>query len=245
MIDRLQAQMQAMQMLEKMQDVTSNNLANINTPGFKGSNVFQKMVQERIDGEMVEQAIPQQQIDMQQGELEPTNNMLDFGIRGEGFFVVQNENGTHLTRDGRMHFDTDGYLVDEKGSRVMGDSGPIHMPEYMKASGEGGEEAKLEVAEDGTIRLDNEVFDRLRIVRAEDTAQLERKGNNYVSASGDVLVDDQSSSVMQGYYEAGNVDPLNEMVDMMKTSKMFESQQRAITTTDQMLGQATSKLGQF
>lgn len=245
MIERLQAQMRAMQMLTKMQDVTANNLANINTPGFKGSNVFQKMVQERIDGEMSSRAVPQQQVNMQQGVLEPTDNMLDFGIKGEGFFVVQNENGTHLTRDGRMHFDTDGYLVDENGSRVMGDSGPIHMPEYLKATGESGADAKLEVAEDGTIRLNNEVFDRLRIVQVEDTSKLEHKGKNYMDAPGNVLAEDQSSSVMQGFYESSNVDPLNEMVDMMKTTKMFESQQRAITTTDQMLGQATSKLGKF
>jgi flagellar basal body rod protein FlgG len=237
--------MKAMQMLTKMQDVTANNLANINTPGFKGSNVFQKMVQEKIDGETVSRPVPQQQIDMQQGVLEPTKNPLDFGIKGKGFFVVKNENGLQLTRDGRMHFNSNGYLVDENGSRVMGDSGAIHMPEYLKATGENGDQAKLDVAKDGTIRLDNKVFDKLRVVKVEDTAQLERKGSNYLNAPQQALVEDQSSSVMQGYYETSNVDPLNEMVDMMKTTKMFESQQRAITTTDQMLGKATQELGKF
>jgi len=245
MIDRLQAQMQAMQMLTKMQDVTANNLANINTPGYKGSNVFQKMVEERIDGKMVKRPVPQQQVDMQQGVLEPTNNPLDFGIKGKGFFVVQSEGGKQLTRDGRMHFNSDGFLVDENGSRVMGDSGPIHMPEYLKATSEGNEKAQLEVAKDGTIRLDGEVFDQLRIVKVEDTSQLKRKGSNYLSAPEQAMIDDKSSNVMQGYYESSNVDPLNEMVDMMKTSKMFESQQRAITTTDQMLGRATQQLGKF
>jgi len=245
MIDRLQAQMQAMQMLTKMQDVTANNLANINTPGYKGSNVFQKMVEERIDGKMVKRPVPQQQVDMQQGVLEPTNNPLDFGIKGKGFFVVQSEGGKQLTRDGRMHFNSDGFLVDENGSRVMGASGPIHMPEYLKATSEGNEKAQLEVAKDGTIRLDGEVFDQLRIVKVEDTSQLKRKGSNYLSAPEQAMIDDKSSNVMQGYYESSNVDPLNEMVDMMKTSKMFESQQRAITTTDQMLGRATQQLGKF
>jgi len=245
MIDRLQAQMQAMQMLTKMQDVTANNLANINTPGYKGSNVFQKMVEERIDGKMVKRPVPQQQVDMQQGVLEPTNNPLDFGIKGKGFFVVQSEGGKQLTRDGRMHFNSDGFLVDENGSRVMGDSGPIHMPEYLKATSEGNEKAQLEVAKDGTIRLDGEVFDQLRIVKVEDTSQLKRKGSNYLSAPEQAMIGDKSSNVMQGYYESSNVDPLNEMVDMMKTSKMFESQQRAITTTDQMLGRATQQLGKF
>lgn len=245
MIDRLQAQMQAMQMLTKMQDVTANNLANINTPGFKGSNVFQKMVQERVDGKVLTKTIPQQQVDMKQGVLEPTGNPLDFGIKGNGFFVVENEEGVHLSRDGRMHFNSDGFLVDENGSRVMGDSGSIHMPEYLKATGRGAEEANLEVADDGTIRLDGEVFDQLRIVQVEDTSKLERKGSNYLSAPEQAMADDPSSKIMQGYYESSNVDPLNEMVDMMKTTKMFESQQRAMTTTDQMMGRATQQLGKF
>lgn len=245
MIEQLEAQMRAMEMLKKVQDVTANNLANINTPGFKGSNVFQKMVQQEINGKSVSRLVPQEQIDMQQGVLKPTHNPLDFGLKGKGFFVVKDKNGTHLTRDGRMHFDTDGYLVDGNGAHVMGDSGAIYMPEYMKATGGDAESAQIEVAKDGTIRLDNKVFDRMRIVKVEDTSKLKREGKNYLTAPEKSLTDDRSSSVMQGFYEAGNVNPLNEMVDMMKTTKMFESQQRAIRTTSEMLGKVTSKLGKF
>lgn len=245
MIERLEAQMRAMQMLRRVQDVTANNLANINTPGFKGSDVFQKMVQQEIDGKQVSRLVPQERIDMKQGVLKPTNNPLDFGLKGKGFFVVKNSKGTHLTRDGRMHFNTDGYLVDENGSRVMGDSGAVYMPEYMKATGSDAQPAKIEVAKDGTIRLDSKVYDRLRIVKVNDTSNLDREGNNYLKAPEDSLVDDNSSTVMQGYYEAGNVDPLNEMVDMMKTTKMYESQQRAIRSSSKMLGKVTSGLGKF
>lgn len=237
--------MRAMQMLRKVQDVTANNLANINTPGYKGSNVFQKMVQQGINGQTVSRLMPQEQIDMQQGVLKPTHNPLDFGLKGKGFFVVKDNNGTHLTRDGRMHFDTDGYLVDGNGAHVMGDSGAVYMPEYMKATGGDVESAQVEVAKDGTIRLDNKVFDRLRIVKVNNTSKLEREGKNYLTAPEKSLVDDQSSTVMQGYYEAGNVDPLNEMVDMMKTTKMFESQQRAIRSSSEMLEKVTNRLGKF
>lgn len=245
MLERLRAQMQAMQMLKKMQDVTANNLANINTQGYKGSKIFYRMVEEQIDGKTVSRTVPGQQVDMSQGVLEPTNNTLDFGIKGKGFFVVESEHGRFLTRNGRMHINADGYLVDPEGARVLGDSGPVYMPEYLKAGGDNGEQAKIEVATDGTIRLNNKVFDRLKIMKVEDVSKLERKGNNYFSASGDYLVEDPSSRVMQGYYEAGNVSSLNEMVDMMQTSKMFETQQRAIKTTDDMLGRMTSRLGQF
>lgn len=234
-----------MQMLTKVQDITANNLANINTPGYKGSKVFHRMVQEQIDGKTVTHSVPSQQVDMTQGVLEPTGNPLDFGIKGEGFFVVEDEHGTNLTRDGRMHVNNNGYLVDKKGAKVMGDGGPIHIPQYLKAMGSNGDQAKIEVASDGAIRLNGEVYDRLKIVKVEDTSALERKGSNYFGAPEGLMIDDSSSSVMQGYYEAGNVNPLNEMVDMMQTTKMFETQQRAIRTTDEMLGQATSKLGKF
>lgn len=245
MIDRLEVQMRAMQMLMQVQDVTANNLANINTPGFKGSKVFYRMVQEQVNGKAVSRPVPSQQVDMTQGVLEPTDNMFDFGIKGEGFFMVEGRNGNQLTRDGRMHISTDGYLVDSEGSRVIGESGPIHIPQYLKAAENTGNEVKVEVARDGTIRLNDEVLDKFRIVRVEDTSKLERMGSNYFSGKEDLLIEDQSSTVMQGYYEAGNVDPLNEMVDMMQTTKLFEMQQRAIRTTDEMLGQATSKLGKL
>jgi len=246
MIDSLKAQMRAMQMLMKMQDVTANNLANINTPGYKSSNIFFKMVQDKIDGKPVSHAEPQQRVDMTQGVLKPTHNTFDFGIEGQGFFVVQNGNGMQLTRDGRMHIDTNGYLVDGNGSKIMGDSGPIYMPQYLTGGDNGGAESNIDVAKDGTIRIDNKVYDRLRIVDIKDTTKLDRKGSNYFAVDPELMVDDHASNnVMQGYYESGNVNPLNEMVDMMKTTKMFESQQRIIKTTDEMLGRAASKLAEF
>lgn len=238
--------MRAMQMLMKMQDVTANNLANINTPGYKSSNLFFEMVQDKIDGKTVSRVEPREQVDMTQGVLKPTHNTFDFGIEGKGFFVVQNKNGMHLTRDGRMHIDTNGYLVDGNGSKVMGDSGPIYMPQYLKAGNRDGAEAEIDVARDGTIRINNKVYDRLKIVDVKDASKLQRKGSNYFSIDPRLMVDDHAANnVMQGYYESGNVSPLNEMVDMMKTTKMFESQQRVIRTTDEMLGRAASSLSKF
>ena len=234
--------MQAMQMLSKSQEVTADNLANINTPGFKGSKVFYRMFQEQVNGKSKTKTVPMQQVDMTQGVLEPTGNTFDFGIKGKGFFVVEGKGGTHLSRDGRFSMNPDGYLINSQGDKVMGQSGAIHIPEYMKATGQG-EEAKLEVASDGTIRLNNEVYDKLNVVKVNDTASLERRGSNYFSAPEENLIADNSSTIMQGYYEKGNVNPLNEMVDMMRTTKMFESQQRAITTSNEMLGQVTKKLG--
>ena len=247
MIDRLSAQMQAMQMLSRAQDATADNLANINTPGFKGSKLFYRLLKQEVNGKEVTETVPMQKIDMKQGVLEPTGNPFDFGLQGQGFFQVQDAGGNELlSRDGRFHIDADGYLVNGQADKVMGKAGPVHIPEYFQATNQDKGGAKLEVADDGTIRLNNEVYDKIRIVKVDDTANLERRGNNYFAAKGDDhLVEDPSTTVMQGFYEKGNVNPLGEMVDMMRTMKMFESQQRALRSSDEMLAQVAGRLGKF
>jgi len=238
--------MQAMQMLTKAQDVTADNLANINTPGYKGNTLFHRLMTEQINGKEVTNTVPVQQINLSQGVLEPTGNAFDFAIDGDGFFTVEDGGQSYLTRDGRFHIDSDGYLRNSQGANVIGSGGAVHIPEYFQAMGEENGDARLEVGKDGTIRLNDEVFDQLRIVGVDSPANLERSGQNYfkASASNQINVGGRSS-VMQGFYEKGNVEPLKEMVDMMRNSQMFEAQQRAMRTTDETLAQATSSLGRF
>jgi flagellar basal body rod protein FlgG len=187
--------------------------------------------------------VQQQQIDMTQGVLEPTGNPYDLGIKGKGFFVVEDGNGTKLTRDGQFMINADGYMVNKEGARVMGAAGPIFMPDYLKVSEQGDGSKDLEVAKDGTIRLNGEVYEKLQIVKVNDVSKLERQGTNYFTAPDSAITMDNESTVLQGHIESGNVDPLTEMVDMMQTSKLFETQQRAIRSSDEMLGRATRQLG--
>jgi flagellar basal-body rod protein FlgF/flagellar basal-body rod protein FlgG len=238
--------MQAMQVLSRSQEMTADNLANINTPGFKGNKVFYRMFQENVNGKEVSRSVPMQQVNLDQGILEPTGNQFDLGINGEGFFVVEEEGQKFLTRDGRFHLDPDGYLVNNAGGKVMGDSGPINLSEYMQAQGASGGAAMLEVSKDGTFRLNNKVQDMLKVVRVEDPAVLQRKGNAYFAVEDeDLMIEEDTGMIMQGYYEKGNVNPLTEMVDMMRNMQAFESQQRALKTTDEMLSQVTTQLGRF
>ncbi len=246
MIDRFQAQMQALQMLSRAQEMTADNLANMNTPGFKGNKLFHRMVTEQINGTEVTRTEAMQQVNMEQGILEPTGNLLDFGITGEGFFVIEDEGETLLSRDGRFQFDPDGYLRNSQGGYVQGESGAIHVPEYFMAADSHGGNVNLEVAKDGTIRLNDEVYDRIRLVEVDAPEQLQRRGNSYFSTDpGSMVAEVENSMLMQGYYEKGNVSALHEMVDMMRNMQMFEAQQRAMRTTDEMLAQATNSLGRF
>ena len=246
MIDRIYNQMKAMQVLSKSQEITADNLANINTPGFKGNKVFYHLFTETIDGEVVQSTKPMQAVNLEQGILEPTGNEFDFGINGDGFFVVEANDQKYMTRDGRFHLDPDGFLVNGSGDKIQGESGPIQLNEYFQASAETGTPSRMEIAKDGTIKLNGKAVDRLKIVRVDDPAQLQRHGSAYFSVQDeDQMKDDVKGSVMQGYYEKGNVNPLNEMVGMMRNMQMFESQQRALRTTDDMLGHVTTRLGRF
>jgi flagellar basal-body rod protein FlgF len=246
MIDRFQAHMQAMQMLARSQEVTANNMANLNTPGFKTDTLFNRLLNEEVNGRMVSSPITMQQTSFQQGVLEATSNPFDMAINGQGFFVVESEGQSYLTRNGRFSLDSDGFLRDEKGSSVMGNGGPIQLSQLMASTNNNQGDLRMDIAKDGTIRINDEVIDRMQIVRVDDLTKLERRGGNYFATTDSVTTeDDDKSSVMQGYFEKSNVETLTEMVTMMRTMQMFDSQQRAMRTTDETLGQVTTRLGQF
>lgn len=246
MLDRIYIQMQAMQVLQKSQDVTADNLANINTPGFKGNKLFYQMMSDNINGTEIKRAIPMSQINLDQGILEPTGNEFDVAINGNGFFKVQEGDQEFLTRDGRFSLNADGFLVNSNGAQILGESGPIQLSSLFENNPENGGTNKLEISKDGSILINGRVQDKLQILNVEDSTVLERQGNSYFTVKDEIeLSEDGIGMVMQGYFEKGNVKPLAEMVDMMRNMQMFESQQKALKTTDDMLSQVTSRLGRI
>lgn len=245
MIDRFRHSMQALQILMRAQEVTANNLANINTPGFKGDKLFYRAFQEEMNGRQVSSVQPGQTIRMAQGAFEESGNPFDFAIEGQGFFAVEKDGNRFYTRNGRFDLDREGFLVDDNGGRVQGESGPIQLPGIMQ-SGRIRSDVEVELDQDGTLRVNGERRDRLTIMQAGDVSRLERRSNAYLQAPEGVEMSvDEDSSVVQGFYESGNVDPLQELVSMTQNMRLFESQQRAMKTTDEMLSQATTRLGRF
>jgi len=232
-------------MFMRAQEVTANNLANMNTPGYKGDKLFYQAFSDELNGQSVSGVSARQTMSMQQGAFEATNNPFDFAIEGGGFFVVENEEGQFLTRNGRFKLNSEGYLVDSQGAMVQGEAGPIHLPQLVK-SGSTSTDVSVNVAKDGTVKVEGEEVGQLRIVQVDQVEQLQRRTKSYLSAPDGVeMVSDESSQVVQGFYESGNVDSLTELVHMTKNMRMFESQQRAMRTTDDMLSQATTRLGRF
>lgn len=245
MVEQIHLQMRAMQALSKSQDMTADNLANLNTPGFKGNKIFYELYTEEVDGKRISQGLPMQTIDMSQGVLEGTGNSFDIAIEGDGFFTVQEGDRTYLTRNGRFHLDNDGVLVDDKGNPVLGTNGLIELKELVNGS-ENSDISDFKVSQDGTIYINGNEKSKIAILKPAKTSDLERHGNGYFKVDTIAsLSSDDSSKVHQGFYEKGNVQPLNEMVDMMQTMQLFESQQKAMRTTDELLGKITSQLGRY
>ena len=105
---------------------------------------------------------------------------------------------------------------------------------------------EFNVNQDGTIYINGNEKSKIAILKPSKVSDLERHGNGYFKVDTiSSLLPDDSSKVHQGFYEKGNVQPLNEMVDMMQNMQLFESQQKAMRTTDELLGKITSQLGRY
>ncbi|MEX2404738.1 MAG: flagellar hook basal-body protein [Balneolales bacterium] len=245
MIDRLSHSMQSLQRLMQSQEVTANNLANLNTPGYKADKLFYHSFMEQIEGETVTKVMPGQTINMEQGHFESTTNPYDLAIEGNGFFQVELEGQNLLTRNGRFRLDADGYMVNEQGAYVRGGNGIVHIPP-MTHTNMADNEVDVEIMKDGTIMLNGLVHDKINLMTVDRVEQLERHSTGYFTVPTNVdLYADEESSMLQGYYEAGNVDPLNELMAMITNATMFEAQKNAMTTTDELLSRATNTLGKF
>jgi len=247
MIDRLKHSMNALQMLVKVQEMTANNLANINTPGFKADKLFYSAFSKELNGRQVAGVEAHQTVQMQQGVFESTGNTFDLAIEGNGFFEVEHDGKLFLTRNGRFSMDDEGYLIDDAGAFLQGRGGAIQLPQYTQSQ-TADQQIDIEITKDGTIQIDDVAQDRIKLVKVDDVKSLERRGNTYFKMSenaGKTQQIDEQSKILQGFYENGNVEPLAEMVDMTSNMRLFESQQKAMQTTDEILSQVTTRLGRF
>lgn len=238
--------MQSLQMFSRAQDVAANNLANMNTPGFKKDKLFYEAFEAQMMGKPVREVEHYQIMNMEAGSLEQTGNTFDLAIEGNGFFEVQHDNQMLLTRNGRFRLDGEGYLRDENNAYVQGNSGAVYLPEYYQLAEQENTEILVEIAKDGTIRLNGEARDQIKLMRVDDVGQLERRTNSYLApGEGQFAQRDTESLVNQGFYEGGNVNPLEEMIEMTTNMRLFESQQRAMRTHDEILSRVTTDLGRF
>ncbi|RME01612.1 MAG: flagellar basal-body rod protein FlgF [Calditrichaeota bacterium] len=219
------------------QEIIANNLANVNTAGYKRDRM---QFRNTLDAKMLINQNPQVtpvegvQTDFSQGRLSKTDDLYDFALETPGFFVIEGPNGRYYTRNGHFTLTESGELVAANGIPVLGESGPITLPE-----------GKFSVNANGEIIVNNEVLNKFLVAQFQQPAQALRKvGNNlYEARQGTAQPEMVDGRIRQGYLESSNVNVVEEMVDMILAFRDFAANQKTIQTQDETLRRAVTDLG--
>lgn len=206
--------------------IVANNLANINTNGFKREIPFAEYM-ERSENKNIKHIT-----DFSEGEFLETSNPLDLAISGNAFFAVKSEEGIEVTKNGQFEIDGDGYLTTKDGNRVLGEKGEINLDEVaVRSSGE------ITITTDGQIKAGDLVLDNLRIVNVEDPKLLTRSDNQTFSYPEEDYknVNKGDFKIHQGFIETSNTNPILEMQAMIQLQKDYEASQKMVASMDNLL----------
>ncbi len=215
----------SLQMLERRQQVLSNNLANASTRGFKAESPFARMMGNAL-------ATTDTVLDTSAGSLTQTGNPFDLAVAGDGYFVIQTPAGERFTRDGSFELNADRQLVDGRGNAVLGEDGPIVL-----------RNGKVEIDDQGDVKVDGKSVARLRLETVADGARLEHEGGTqFVPDASRQSVAAGERRIRQGFVEESNVNTMLAMTDMIDVLHRFSNAQKTLTTLDSVRGIATTEL---
>lgn len=223
--------------LERLRAV-GQNFANSATTGYKaqyalsanGDPRFAEFLAGADPAELVQLAL-----DARQGALRQTERPLDLAIDGAGYFQVETPQGVRYTRRGDFALSADGLLQTAEGFPVLGAGGALRLASDL-----------VQIGPDGVLRQDERVLGRLAIATFDGSARLEHEGGGlYRSDMQPTLAADAAADVRQGYLEAANVQPVNEMVRLMETVRHFGLTAQALRANDELLETSISRLGEF
>jgi len=228
--------------LRRELDIAANNLANVDTAGFKVEQLLiateegQRARNLGVDGParfVLDTGVGR---DFGQGTLSQTGNTFDFGIEGRGFFAVGGPEGERYTRDGRFSVDANGRLITQGGLPVMG---------------EGGEEIILDLADgpptvsvDGVISQGGERVGRLQAVEFSALSVLSKDGDGfYVNTSNETPSPSTTGRIRQGMVEGSNVQPIVEITNLIEISRAYERMARMIEQHNDLNRRSVERLG--
>ncbi|MBX2988555.1 MAG: flagellar basal-body rod protein FlgF [Bdellovibrionaceae bacterium] len=248
-------------------DTIANNIANVNTPGFKRDELtFHEYVtaQQKEQMAMNVPRIPasiESFYDMQggdksyvdlkgtytdysQGSLRHTGNNFDVAIDGKGFFEVMTPGGVRLTRAGNFTLDGNGRVVTKDGFPVLqpGADGADPSSRTITVN----DSSNIGIGDNGEISQGGEVIGRLSVVQATNPDGLKKVGNSLYGFKDNINAEVTAvanPSLKSGFLETSNVNIVKEMTDMITTQRVFESTQRAISAYDQMSDKLVNIVG--
>ena len=240
---------------QKRLDVISNNMANATTVGYKKEFVTSQSFDEllgikirdnsegwrkRVIGDVSLGAkIGEIHTDFIQGSLRETDNPFDLGIDGDGFFkvnVTDKEGNTYLsyTRSGQFHMTSDGYIVDANGNHLQSEAGDFQVPV---------DAGEIVVDTQGYVFADGTIIDRITLTDFENREYLKKFQDTYYRPVDGYTEKEANGSIRQGYTEQSNVMVVNEMVDLIATTRAYEANQKVIKTADTVLDAAVNSVG--
>lgn len=230
------------------QSVIANNMANLETPGFKPDSVaFAERLSEarrrggfagdrnlrNVTGGVVETEV---YTNFASDPVDPTGNPLDIALLDDGFLTLQTPDGPRYTRDGRMTQGPNGTLVHAgTGFPVLSDQGRELTLDLSNT-------AKIDISPRGLLRQGLAEVGRIGVVDFADRHQLNKTGRNLYETSAEPLPR-PDADIRQGAIEQSAVDPVTTLVDMIAGSRAYELNANFITLQDQSLGRVINDVG--
>ena len=209
-------------------DVVANNLANVNTTGFRGQFEFYESVSANLGDQVLTPinaatndygVLGGADIDLEEGSFAPTGNPLDLAIKGSAFFAIKTQRGIRYTRNGSFHVNSSGQLVNQDEDLVVGpDNQPIQLPQ-----------GEIKIAQDGTVSVAGAVAGNLRLVEFAPGTQLLPEGATNFAAPEGAAQDARNSTVAEGMLESANVSPVKETVELMALQRHSEMLERTLS----------------
>ncbi len=234
--------------LERWQDAVAQNITSSQTTGYRKRtvNFTTEEAGKVLDGghgNVTRNGMPmlfpkvQSGINYTSGETEVTKRDLDVAIQGDGFFEVQNADGTHAyTRNGEFHLRSDRTLTTGDGAVILNDGGsPI---QTLPAGGD------IVINRDGTMSQNGTTLGRLAVKKFTDESTLVPSvGGRFTAPAGTTATQVTDPELAQGSLEGSNVMALREMVDLVSISRAYEANQKIVTTADEEMGKTLDALG--
>ena len=226
--------------LQRQLDIAANNIANIDTAGFK---IEQLMLQSdplrpqtggsRLDPikYVIDDGVARS---FAPGALDATQRQLDFAVEGDGFFQVRTAQGVRYTRDGRFTLDADNRLVTQGGDAVLDDGGA----EITLAPAKG----EVSVAKTGKISQGGVAGPKLGVVRFANRSGMSKTGEEMFTTA-EAAAPAADAQVRQGYLEKSNVQPVLEITHLIEITRSYERISNMMNTACELSRSAVQRLG--
>ncbi len=229
MADTIAQVSSSIEALTKEFEVVTNNLANASTVGYKRMcNTFSRLLEKQQSGEETEptyEVALDTKFDFSQGNVVETGRPLDFALYGKGFFVVETSEGPLYTRNGTFSTNRNGQIVDMEGRTVAGEAGPITVPAGMVVS-------QITISNDGAVSAKGIPIGKLSLVDFGDNeSKLIPVGANCFRMPEEGIVPAKAEHIVtkQGYQESSNVNIVDELVDMIMVSRLYEANMKFLS----------------